>query len=257
MKSYLINLDRANQRLEDMRETFNAIAVDFIRVPAVDAKTLTKADRLKWCNNTQLCDGTICCFLSHRRCWQKLLDSGEDYAAVFEDDLIFSASAKAILSDLSWLPESFDIIKLETYMRDTILGKKSVSKTNGHQLRLLKMDHVGTGGYIISRDCAQKLLEQSNQFYVAVDHFLFRHGKGPFSDMTVFQIYPAICIQKQFIEEDAPPSQISGGLKQKTPIIKKINRELVRPFKQIFYCISAFTMNFFSGEQWGKVPFDK
>ncbi len=129
MKTYLINLDRATDRASAMQMAFAAINLPFERVSAIDAESLTHADRRTYCDNDALSNGTVCCFLSHRRCWQKLVESGEPFCAVFEDDAVFGKAAQAIFSSLDWLPASFDIIKLETYMRDTVVEKRALSKS--------------------------------------------------------------------------------------------------------------------------------
>ena len=255
MKTYLINLDRATDRASAMQMAFAAINLPFERVSAIDAESLTHADRRTYCDNDALSNGTVCCFLSHRRCWQKLVESGEPFCAVFEDDAVFGKAAQAIFSSLDWLPASFDIIKLETYMRDTVVEKRAFVEIQGHSLRLLKAEHVGTVGYIISRQCAQRLLTESDKFSVPVDHFMFRAGKGPFADLNVLQMFPAICIQQQFMSVEAPASMIAPSAKAKLLRAAKLKRELMRPFKKIAYRVRAAVMNRFSGQLWGKVPF--
>lgn len=253
MKIYLINLDRAAGRLKEMQRVFGAINQSFERVPGVDAASFGEGRR--FCTNDMLSDGTVCCFLSHQRCWQALVDSGEAYAAIFEDDVVFSATARPVLADTSWLPPNFDIVRLETYLRDTIVEKQAVTEIHGHALRRLMADHVGAAGYIISRHCARMLLERSRTFSVPVDHFMFRDGKGPFAEMSVLQMFPAICIQQQFLSKQAPASQIVPDAKVKLSAAEKLKRELLRPARKSARGVRAMAMNMFSGQIWGKVPF--
>lgn len=255
MKHFLINLDRSPHRLREMRAIFDAMGLSFQRVGAVDAEILSFEQRTECCTNDALSAGTVCCFLSHRLCWQKLVESNEPYAAIFEDDIVFSTKAHSVLSDFSWLPESFDIIRLETYLRRTAIEKQSIAEISGYRLHRLKADHVGTGGYIVSRECARRLLDKSRTFTVSVDHFLFRSGKGPFTELKVLQFFPALCIQQQFVSKDAPSSQITHEKKKKPQGIAKLKRELSRPFQKLAYLIKATFMNLFSNQRLGRVPF--
>jgi glycosyl transferase family 25 len=54
--------------------------------------------------------GEVGCFLSHRRCWQRIVDSDWDYALIVEDDLALApplwAQAQAVIAARAG-PESF------------------------------------------------------------------------------------------------------------------------------------------------------
>ncbi len=87
-KALLINLPRHRERLESVKEQFEAQDIRFLRAPAVDGKLLTDEELRQ--NVTALgraltTRGMMGCFLSHRTCWQKCVELGEP-VLVFEDD---------------------------------------------------------------------------------------------------------------------------------------------------------------------------
>ena len=99
MKLMVINLARAKQRLASVQELFARAGLDFIRVDAVDASLLSKADLAAAClpvrfylaNARRVRPGEIACALSHKKCWQEAFADGTPLAAVFEDDVTFDA----------------------------------------------------------------------------------------------------------------------------------------------------------------------
>ncbi len=86
-QTYLINLDRATERLKLMEQEFDKNDVTYERVVAVDAKKLT--------NDLYLIDnkydrdfvpGEIGCYLSHVKALQTFLSSDYQFAVILEDD---------------------------------------------------------------------------------------------------------------------------------------------------------------------------
>jgi glycosyl transferase family 25 len=100
MKLMVINLARATQRLASVQELFAGAGLDFIRVDAVDAARLPRADLAAACppvrfylaNARRARPGEIACTLSHKKCWQEAFADGTPLAAVFEDDVAFDAA---------------------------------------------------------------------------------------------------------------------------------------------------------------------
>ena len=86
-QTYLINLDRATERLKLMELEFEKNNVTYERIVAVDAKKLN--------NDTYLIDnkydrnfvpGEIGCYLSHVKALQTFLSSNYQFAVILEDD---------------------------------------------------------------------------------------------------------------------------------------------------------------------------
>ncbi|WP_188822373.1 glycosyltransferase family 25 protein [Brucella endophytica] len=259
MQCYVINLDRSADRLDAIARSFNRIELGFERVSAIDAREFAPGYLAALTSNDRLAAETVACFLSHQKCWQKLLESNDPYAAIFEDDIIFSAEAGLILADPCWLPEGFDLIKLETFQRNTIIDKVMGAVIPGYHISRLLQSHVGAGGYVLSRECAAILIQQTQEVAVPVDHFLFKPGSGPFETMNIYQLTPAICIQRCFVDENAPESLIERERK-KTEFVKpsglrKLGREIVRPFKKMKIKANGLFMNLFTTKRWGKIPF--
>lgn len=193
MKCLVINLDRSADRLAHMTSQFARIGVPFERVAGLDAatggvmptRTLNAAE--------------ICCYLSHRRCWQIIADGDDRYGAVFEDDVVFSANAGLLLGDDGWVPRDADVVKLESFFIKVRMARRHVAVGNGYSVARLVGEHVGAAGYLMSRAAAQKLLRRTGAAKHVVDHVLFSPTLFTCSLNTTYQLTPALCAQNQFV----------------------------------------------------------
>ena len=124
MKSFVINLDRAPERLAHLDVTFGRHGLSFTRMAAVDAKLLTPREIAERCTpDAKLGVSELACFLSHRKCWQAIADLAIPHAVIFEDDVLLGKDAAEILNRSDWIPPHAALIKLETNARPTIAEK--------------------------------------------------------------------------------------------------------------------------------------
>ena len=106
MLRLVVNMKRSSDRWKAIKEQLDQLQISARRIDAVDGKSLPDKEvkqltsSVHYSMGRELERGEIGCFLSHRKCWQELVDSGEKYALVMEDDLLFSdRSLKFMLSD--------------------------------------------------------------------------------------------------------------------------------------------------------------
>ena len=91
--------------------------IQYERVPATDAQTLSEeiyktvtAPNIEYPHHLR--PGEIACFLSHRFCWQKLVNSNNDWALILEDHCEFSQLADRYLKSTDWIPCNCELIQL-------------------------------------------------------------------------------------------------------------------------------------------------
>lgn len=257
MKIYVINLDRSKDRLDHITKIFAEQRLDFIRIPAVDGRTLSEEVINSWLPRSiclrQPSPAEIGCFLSHRECLRLIAEGDDDFAAIFEDDVIISNDARFFLRDAAWIPPGTDIVKIETADIKCLIGPEKKIVFDGYQLAPLLSKHYCTGGYIISKSCAERLLTNLNHSPGAIDEMLFNPDYGLFQKLVVHQLVPAIVRQGNFKSLIQPPRYINGMRKRSNlPIHKKVLREANR-FKK--HSLRPFIMTIFKGCRWGKIPF--
>lgn len=246
MQVFLINLDRSPERLEFMDRQFRDLGVAYERVAAIDGRLLSSKELDRWCPGGELAPAEIGCFLSHRTCWGALLASGDQFAVVFEDDVELAADLACYLAADEWVPQSADIVKLETSHQKVLVEWAATSALDGRGLFRLLGRHAGTGGYVFSRDFATKALDSSHVLRSPVDHFMLHRSSDFARTVLALQMDPAVCRQlrrekanRRFPDATAFESLIVGERRawaksaSRNPICVA-RRELGRPFGQLF-----------------------
>lgn len=264
MKAYFINLDRSPDRLAYMTKTLDGLGLDYERVAAVDGRALSEsaiAAVYQFRPGTQFLDpGSIACSLSHRKVWERIVASDDDYALVLEDDVIFGENARAILADTGWIPDGTELLRLETFRRHTVRGREPVATAGDRAIYRLHHIHNGTGAYIVSKGAAARLLEHMTRFSYAVDYVLFDPHCPEFCGMDILQMAPAICIQSalapQALRGEGLPSVIQAT--RKTVFARGFRRFLAKVAREIAKQRLKLRGRLFDGirgTKTGRIPF--
>ena len=189
MQIYIINLERAPDRLRGITEEFSKYGLSFERIDAYDAKkhssSETQSNRLPegrrhyWL--MELTDGEIACYLSHKKAWKQLVESSEEWALVAEDDVKFEADPRGILGDLSWIPNGVELVQLaHEFPGRHVKYVDPVVRVDSEHIAACLMDYRhsggGTQGYLINRRLAAMLLEEFPLIEAPIDDMLFYHA---------------------------------------------------------------------------------
>jgi len=240
---YLINLDRRPDRLAKMTERLAGLP--FIRISAIDGeqlKDLQYGSEMKKHNMTK---NEIACILSHKKIWETIVDKKIPFACILEDDACLSSSFPDFIRDTTWLPNNFDVIKLETYIRRVYLSFKK-KRARNRQLRKLFSIHFGTAGYIFSLEGANKLFDITRELNRPIDYLIFE-AKNTNPELNILQISPALCIQEKVLNQDvseddsdihAERLRMRKTKTEKIKGFKKLWREINRPYFQLLTLIN-------------------
>ncbi|TPM88547.1 glycosyltransferase family 25 protein [Mesorhizobium sp. B2-3-3] len=246
MKCLIINLDRSPDRLAHMTAEFARIGIAFERIAAIDARQhpdlgLQRQHALYAVQ--RLSGSEIACLHSHRACWAIIAQDDAPYGAVFEDDMVFSAKAGALLADTNWVPADADIVKLETFFHTTVIQRERASIGHGFSVFRLRKNHIGAGGYLLSRQAARDLLLATAEINMAVDNLIFDPAFTTSIGKTIYQLVPAVCAQEQFVgaslpsliaqERDAAWVASGRANERRKPVMARIKREVWRTARWI------------------------
>lgn len=199
MQIFVINLDDQAGRLAAMGERLGRFGLDWQRMPAVDLRGEKGRALLGAPGHPVIADLTASetgCLLSHRACWQRLVDSGEGHALVFEDDVVLSSGFGDLMADTSWLTPDLHLVKLERFNHPVFLEKGGRALAGGFSLRKTARNHTGAAAYIISAPCAREILARFPAVHSPTDWLLFRDVFR----RQVFQVDPAPCVQEHVLE---------------------------------------------------------
>lgn len=203
MQILVINLDRSPERLAHFTAEANRVGVQFDRISAVDGRELSEAEVQEQTDPAfefkPLNRAEFGLFVSHRLAWQRLLESSEKNAAIFEDDVLLADNLAAVFSAIDALDQEFDVIKLETTFRSIVLNKEGLPLCEDTRLHPLLTWHGGTAGYVVSRRGAQRLLERKQRVSDPIDQVLFNPMSRVSQDLSVLQVVPAVCVQNDIL----------------------------------------------------------
>jgi glycosyl transferase family 25 len=165
---WVINLDRAPQRLQRVREQLDALGLPFTRLAAVDARALAPAQRAALDEATYRRRhgmtpvwGELGCYLSHVEVMRAFLAGGWRAALVLEDDVLLHDTLPAVLRGLLARPGRWDMVKLSAVHRGTPVAVADLApQAPGHRLAVMLSRVTGSSAYLINRAAAQAYLRE-------------------------------------------------------------------------------------------------
>jgi glycosyl transferase family 25 len=205
MHVYVINLDRAPERIAHMQDQLGRLRIPFDRVEAVDAKLMAE-DELSEFRSSMVparrphswSPAQIGIFLSHKETWERIASGTDSHAAVFEDDVHLSDRIANLLRDGSWIDECMDIVRLETTLQGMRLDRLPISEMDNTKVTRVQSGAWGAAGYIMRRNIAAWLSCSPRRIYEPVDWFLFHQSSAIAQALNIFQVDPAPCVQDQY-----------------------------------------------------------
>lgn len=242
---YLINLAHRTDRLQTMQQRL--CSLDFERIPAIYGSELSEQQidaYNRYMTLYQLSANEAGCFSSHKKAWQKILDDDVPYACILEDDAILSDDFSHYMVNTDWLPNRFDVIKLETWLRTIRVSNKAQNAYN-RELRELLSSHPGAAAYIVSNDGARKLLAYAEKPTQMIDNLIFQglRYKETRPNFSVLQMIPALCVQ-EFKVEDVNDSDLRTNRSAARATAYNVRRSpierLMKIAKRIMYRVVDF-----------------
>ncbi len=165
LSTWVINLDRAPERLARIHQQLAALGLPYTRLPAVDARALLPAqhaqlDEAAYRQRHGMSPvlGELGCYLSHVAVMQAFLASPAQAALVLEDDVLLKPSLPAVLRGLLAQPARWDMVKLSAVHSGTPVAVAEAAP--GHQLCVMLSRCTGSSAYLINRRAAQAYLRE-------------------------------------------------------------------------------------------------
>lgn len=178
-KAFIIHLRRATARQLHVDRLVAACPVPAEIVDAVDGSLLSAGEQADvYVPNLhrpsypfELRPAEIGCFLSHRLCWQKIVDEDLPFALVFEDDALLNTE---IATEALQLAETHIAQNgyIQLPVRPTGDTTPVVAQSGRARLLRPRIVPLRLSGQMISRSAAQQLLRLTNVFDRPVDTFL-------------------------------------------------------------------------------------
>ncbi len=176
--AYILNLDRAIERLQFILPQVLDLGIPYERIPAIDGNTLNGkelaniADIESYKNYFKMFPepGTIGCTLSHEKALKSFLSSDNEFAVIFEDDVQFDPKELSeIITSVIEKKHLWDIVGFELNHNGNPLKIANISQKKYLALYMTNVKHAGA--YIINRVAAHKLLKKIYPIKMPFDHY--------------------------------------------------------------------------------------
>jgi glycosyl transferase, family 25 len=165
LSTWVINLERAPERLARISAQLAALELPFTRLPAVDARELQPAQRAQLDDSTYAQRhgmtpvlGELGCYLSHVAVMEAFLAGPARFALVLEDDVLLKPALPAVLRGLLAQPGRWDMVKLSGVHSGTPVAVAEAAP--GHALAVMLSRCTGSSAYLINRRAAEAYLRQ-------------------------------------------------------------------------------------------------
>jgi glycosyl transferase, family 25 len=207
LQTWVINLDRATERLCRITARLQRLGLPFERLPAVDARTLRAeqeamldkpAYRRK--HGMEPLAGELGCYLSHVEVMHRLLASTADFALVLEDDVLLTERLPAALQGLLAHAQRWDMVKLSAVHSGT--PRPVLEVAPGQHLAVMLSRCTGSSAYLMNRRAAKAYLDGLLPMSLPYDHVF---DQGWTFGLKVRLLTPTPCVHDEEV-----PSMIAA-----------------------------------------------
>ena len=225
IRCFIIHLERARQRAHHVKTLVASVPYKTDIVLAVDGKDETfdatsfyKRSMIKPKYPFALRGAEVATFLSHRKCWKRIVEEGLSAALILEDDvnlvrLDFENAFSLALENI----RQGDIVRFPVKRREHSLKDIAVNKSS----TLFRPSKIGLGtqAQIVTYEAAEKLLSKTKKFDRPIDTYLQLFWEH---NVRVLSVLPSGVSE---ISENLGGSLIGG----KQPFWTKLKHEIQRP----------------------------
>ena len=181
MKTYVINLKDDVLRREYMHGQLRllppSLSVEFVE--AVDGRAMSQqesenkfdAEKFLLRYRRKVRPGEVGCTLSHQKCYEKLMRSGEKYALILEDDIVVRTDVCSVFPQIEKMVDTDKPLVVLLSGRYWFLGTKRITQTNYRVANVY--DAYLAQSYVINRAAAALSIE-SRPFVTSDDWFYIR-----------------------------------------------------------------------------------
>jgi GR25 family glycosyltransferase involved in LPS biosynthesis len=176
-KIFVLNLDRATDRMAHMDALLKSLNLEYERIPAIDGSKLTEQEIKAnyspfWFglfHGRQISRGELGCAMSHRLAYQRIVAEQLPEALICEDDIELAAELPRILNKISEAAKDFDVVQL--YFSRTKTPKTiKIADLENFELHRFQGTHASAIAYLTRQSAAKRFL-RSTRVVLTADKF--------------------------------------------------------------------------------------
>lgn len=214
---YYINLATRRDRRQFMEEQFARLGIVAGRIEATttaDVPEARMAPHADAGNPWAMSRVEIACAMSHEKAWRMMLEAGQQFAVVLEDDAVLDEGLKGFLAPDFCNELRPELVKLETVGERVRLGRAVCHVSGRFGVHQLLASHMGTGAYIMSASLARRALADPRLSRMSVDRYLFSRDGPIIPHRRLYQVDPAPVVQLEFYGGEKPAGAEQSDLRR-------------------------------------------
>lgn len=203
LNCYIINLDNAQDRWNDVSEKFSSLGLNVIRIPAIEGKALHfphpdfSAWRYFFYYGRPVIPTKIACFFSHIRALKTFLETDKQHTMICEDDVTPLPELMDVVKEAMRYSECWDLLRLNGIKPTR--GMNFASLSHGFQLCCDLKTASGNGAKIVNRHAAETIIKKCLPMRLPHDVTLFYDWPIGIREVTV-QPFP-IMLNEAFYKD--------------------------------------------------------
>ena len=192
-RTFVINLDRAQERRESISKQLDALGIPFEFFRATDGRFFTENEQALYSHKEtlkllgyELTPNEVACAMSHIRVYEKMIQENIESALIFEDDAKIEDSLVQVLQNLSKFPDDWGLINLSsaTYMYPT-----KIEVIPGVSIAEFRKPPKFLVAYLVTLETAKKLVELAYPIRCPAD---FLTGRAGLKYFKTYGVYPRV-----------------------------------------------------------------
>ena len=222
----VISLERSLDRRKKVEQEMQKISLPWGFLDAIDGSKLAevpveyKSKKVKRLQGYELTPNEIGCYLSHKKAWQRCVESGIP-TLVLEDDYVLSTNFQDILMTTLGEMNQYGYVRLQGLYE---VPCQEILTLPGVRLVKNRGDAVGATAYLLRPDIARELIKHSSNIYEPVDHFLEHYQKHGLEFLAI-RPYPVdITRAKSTIADRSERAPIKGLQKRIRSLARLVDR---------------------------------
>ena len=242
MDILVISLPNAKERRDFQQNQLSKLGLEFEFLDATSTHDLNESTYKQHYQDWQrpLKTTEVACYYSHRRAWDKVVQSNKP-VLILEDDALLSKCVPALLKDLLSRKDS-DLINFENRGRKKFVSRSGEFITCNSKLLRLYQDRTGAAGYVLWPSGAKKLIQCEDKKGIA----LADAHITACNNLIAYQVEPSPIIQldhceyydiKNPISNNASDSSVSSHNNPKGGVffwLRRIYSQVKLGIRQLF-----------------------
>lgn len=203
LHTWVINLDRAPQRLARLGDRLDELGLSWTRFAAIEGKHIPPEEQSRLLDQGAFerrhgmtpIPGELGCYVSHVRVMEAFLASEHGWALILEDDVRPDAALPHVLKSLMDCADRWDMVKLSAIHSGTPQLVRDLG--HGFGLAVMLSRCTGASAYVVNRAAAQRYVRSLLPMRVPFDH---EFDRGWVHGLRVRRVVPEACVHDDQIE---------------------------------------------------------